>query len=322
MKLFNFEKDQVTRFVEYELDTFNKFKEPLNYVINELDKLGMSLTIKSLDKNIDLNKIKEREGKNYQWSCIKYKDVTLVIRRYNQHLTIFTKVIKESDVKGRIKSEYGAFTFNTNFDKFGDKHDEMMDKYYDKPFTDLNVIIKDLINLLIEKNGGVYWVWNSACLKVPDHMEIKLAFSQKNISSLDNFIFCMEELSTIYTELFAENTMLQKIKELKSGDQLNDRYKIGKVITEVKDNYYHGAGIELIDTMNKDQTSFQDVYSLTRWHFNDIFKNIYLYNGEAYIQGGEFKEGEPVAYKNEEIDNVTLFKDTYPKENFIALIKY
>lgn len=322
MELFNFEKDQVTRFIEDKLDTFNKCKEPLNYTINKLVALGHSLTIKSLDK-IDLNKVKERKGKNYHWSVFIYKNVTLVIRRYNQHLTIFTKVIKEPDHKGRVKFEYGAFTFRTDLSKFSDdQRDKMTDLYWDKPFTGLNEIIHDLLKLLVDKTYGVSWVWNSACLKVPDYVEIKLAFSQENIISLDNFIFCMEELSNIYQELFAENTMLQKLKELKEGNKLNDRYKIGKVITKVKDEYYHGVGMDIVDTMNKEKTNFQDVYSLTRYHCKDIFKNIYLYNGEVYLEGGEFKEGEPVAYKDEEIDNVTLFKDTYPKENFITLIKY
>ncbi len=320
MEIFKFEKSDLTSYIEYELKTVSKFKEPLNYVIKSLERLGNSLTIKSLDKKIDLSKIKENEGKNYHWSAINYKNVTLVIRRYNQHLTIFTKVVKESD-RGYDKSEYGAFSLNTDMDKFGDKHDEMLDKYWDKPFTDLNVIIKDLLNMLIDRTLGVSWVWNSAALKRPDHVNLKLAFSNNNISSLDDFTFCMEEISSIYMQMFAESTMVKKLKEYagKTNIKLNDRYKVGKVTTTVKDGYYHAVGMEIID--KKDKT-FRDVYSLTQYYFDYIFtEKIYIYNGEIYTAGGKFKVGEPVAYRGEDYD-VTLFHSNMSVENFIPLIKY
>lgn len=321
MEIFKFEKNDITRHIEYELRTLDKFKEPLNYVIRNLERLGHSMTIKSFDKKVNL-KVKERKGKNYHWSVFNYKNATLIVRRYQQHLTIFTKVDKGFNKWDEPQSEYGAFTLHTNLEKFDDdKHDEMLDTYYSKPFTDLNVIVKDLFNLLLDKQFGVYWIWNSVSLKRPDHIELKLAFTAKEggINSIDEFVFCMEELQSMYQELFAENTMVQKLKELKTGTKLNDRYKVGKITTTVKDDYYHGVGIEIIEGKEK---KFQDVYSLTRWYFEDVFKdNIYLFKGEIYVEGGEFKEGEPVAYKN--MDNsVTLYKNTYPKENFIPLKKY
>ena len=95
MEIFKFEKDDITRFIEYELRTLDTFKEPLMYIVNQLEKYKNCLTIESLD-DIHLNKIKERKGKNYHWSAFKYKNVTLVVRRYRQHLTIFTIVKKET----------------------------------------------------------------------------------------------------------------------------------------------------------------------------------------------------------------------------------
>ncbi len=324
MKLFKFEKSDVTLHIEYELKTLDKFKEPLNYIIKALTRLGHSMEIKSLDKKIDLNKIKEKEGKNYHWSTFTYKNATLVIRRYKQHLTIFTKVVKGVDYKERPKNEYGAFTFHTDFEKFGNKHDAMMDMYYNKPFTDLNVIVKDLFNLLLEKDSGVYWVWNSAMLKRPKHVEIKLAFDSKTISSLDNFVFCMEEIDSIFLTLFAESTMIQKLKEYKTGEKLNKQYKTGRITTTVKDEYYHSTGMELIDATDKNKSNFQDVYSLSRYYFEDVFKDgIYIYEGEVYVKGGSFKIGEAVAYKDDyEYDNVTLFKKDFIKEKFVPLKKY
>lgn len=324
MEIFKFEKESITGFIEHELKTLSKFKEPLKYVLNQLDRHKNCLTIKSLDK-INLNKVKEREGKNYYWSAFKYKDITLVVRRYHSHLTIFTIVTKKDkmdlDTFDKPKTEYGAFILNTNFEKFGDRHDEMLDIYYDNPFTDLNVIAKDLFEMISKRDGGIYWVWNSAALPRPGHVELKPIFNDRSINSIDNFVFCMEELENIYHELFAENTMIQRLKELNSGEKLDDRYKIGKIITDVKNDYYHSAGIEMIDTLNKNKKEFRDVYSLTMWNSEDIFKEkLYSYNGELYIEGEEFKAGEPVAYKR--LEGLTLFRESFVKDNFIPLKKY
>ena len=276
-----------------------------------------------MDEPINLNKIKERKGKNYHWSTIVYKNVTLLIRRYGNHLTIFTKTDKTDNDYNR--TEYGAFTFYVEFDKIKEENerDRMADLYYDKPFTELNFIIKDLFKLLIDKDYGTHWVSNSACLSVSNYIEIKLAFNDKQISSIDRFVFCLEELDTIYLELFAENIMLKKLKDFKTGDKLDDRYTIGEIKTEVKDKYYYSAGMELIDTKNNDKKSFADVYVLSRWHFDDVFsgKKIHSYNGEIYVEGGKFKVGEPVAHKNEEF-GTTLFKETCIKEHFIPLVKF
>jgi len=319
MKLFNFDKEILVRHIEHELKTIYKFKGPLDYVIKTLTKLRHSITITSLDKKIDLNKIKENEGKNYNWSTVTYKNVTLVIRRYRYHLTIFTRVFKDGKYP---KTVNGAFTFNTDMDKFGDKHDEMMDYYYDKPFTDLNVVIKDLLEKLSTGDGSVHWVWNDYSLKRPEHVDIKVSFAENSIYSLDDFSFCMEELSQIYLELFSENEMIKKLKEFNTGEKLNDRYKIGKIITEVKDDYYHAVGMELIDTMNKNENRFQDVYSLARYYFEDVFKgSIYIYEGDVYVQGGKLEVGSIVAYKNEDYEKVLIFSEKYNKDAFVSIVK-
>lgn len=325
MEIFKFEKEYITRYIQYELKTLSKFKEPLKYIIRQMERHKNCLVIKSLD-NINLNKIKESEGKNYYWSVFKYKNITLVVRRYKQHLTIFTMVESnekiDDDTLEKPRTDYGAFTLNTDFEKIDiSNRDQISDNYYDNPFTDLNVIVKDLFNLLIDRDSGVHWVWNSVALKRPDHINIKLIFDNNSISSIDDFGFCMEELENKYQELFAENTMVQKLKELNVGEILDDRYKIGKINTILKNNYYHDIGLEMINILDKSKR-FNDVYSLTRWYFEEVFKEkLYSYNGVLYIQGGEFKVGEPVAYKNFN-DNVTLFKDSLPKENFIPLVKY
>jgi hypothetical protein len=316
-ELFDFDKREITNYIEYNLETFKKFKEPFNYVINTLKALGHSYVLETLD-NIDANKIVERKGKSYHYSVIEYKTATIVIRRYGSHLTIYTKATTQNEYN---RTEYGCFTFEVDFKKFGDKQDEMSDKWYDKPFTGLNEILPGLFKLLLEKS--VHWVWNSYSLKRPDYVDIKLVFRSNEITSLDNFIFCMEELSSIYSELFAETTMLTKIKQMtnKVGEMLNGRYKIESITTDVKDSYFHAVGISLIDTMGTEGKSFQDVYSLTRWYIEDIFKeDFFLYKGDVYILGGEFIEGEPIVYK--ELNGVTVYKKGILEQNFLPLIKF
>jgi len=324
MKIFEFKKDSVTDHIRYELKLFSKCKEPLNYIFKTLEDNGHSLILKSLDK-INLNKVKELEGKNYNWSVINYKNVKLLIRTYKQHLTIFTKITKPCEYdKGKIIDEFGAFTFRTDMEFFkgsNSEHDAVMDEFYENPFADLNKCAKQLFQVLIER--GVYWVPNSACWKTPKYVQVKLAYEKESIHSLDNFVFCMEEIDFLYSQLFSENTMFKKLAELKNriGEKFDHRYKITKVVTTLKDEYYHGVGLWLEDKDKKE--TFKDVYSLTSWHFENVFKEeIYMYKGELYVEGSKFKVGDPVSYKDKTIEKVTLFQNTFPKENFIPLKKY
>ncbi len=57
MEIFKFEKDSITNFIEYELKTLSKFKEPLKYIVKQLERHKNCLTIKSLD-SFNINKVK------------------------------------------------------------------------------------------------------------------------------------------------------------------------------------------------------------------------------------------------------------------------
>jgi hypothetical protein len=322
MEIFKFRKEDISNHIEYELELFDKFKEPLDYIINTLESKKHVLNIKNLDK-VDINKIKEYEGKNYNWSIVNYKNATLVIRRYQNHLTIFTKVVKEVEqllpnMEQKLKKtvERGSFTMHTRLIS-----DDMCDAYYNNPFLDLNLIFKDLISLIIDRTYGVSWLWNSACIKIPDHIDVKLAFCQKNISSFDTFFYCMEELETFYQQLFSENTTILALDKLKINDDFDNSSTIIDISTNLKDDYYHAVGIKTKDKKTG-KTKFIDVYALTLYYIKYIFKqNIYLYNGVVYTEGGDFVFGQPVAYSNME-NYVRLFDETLPKENFIPLVKF
>lgn len=272
MAIFKFEKDEIMSHIRFDLQLLERIKEPLKYIFKTMKDKGHSLTLKNLDGKIDLKKAKQHKGKNYNWSVITYKNAQLLIRQYGENFTIFTKVTKPSPYdKGKTITEFGAFTFHTelNFLKLTDnQHDKLMDKFYTNCFLELNQYVKSLFEVLIER--GVYWVWNSACWKVPEHNVISLAFEKENIHSLDKFVFCFEEIDSFNCQLFAENDMFTKLSELKVGDKFGEDSKIKSINKTLKDNYFHGVGVTVVD--KKGKTDFHDVYRLTRWYYKEVYK--------------------------------------------------
>ena len=324
---FKFEKEEITRFIRTELKTIKKFKEPFNFVSKQLFNLDNGIQITDLD-NIDLSPLKPKEGKNYDWCTIRYKNVTLILRIYGRHITVFTKVVDFETVNEHTfnKTKYGAFTFHSNLDNLSDdEHDAVLDCFYDDPFYDFKKSLKDLFNLLIDR--GVYWVTNSACIKFPKGVKIKEAFEENSIQSLDAFVFCMEELDHIYNTIFSEVIVVKQLGLMKTkiGEKLPDCYMerdmiLKEIKVDVKDEYYHNTGIRVL---KKDEEKWIDVYSINRWYFESVFDiNLHLFKGELYVEGGQFEVGKPVAYKSKEINKVTLYKESFPDENFIPLQKY
>lgn len=269
--LFNFSGNTITSYINYDLKTISKLKPTINYILKLLEV--NSLTIDNLDDKIDLSKIVERKGKNYNWSVINYKNISLLIRSYGHHLIVFCKITTkhEYDSGSWNESTLGAFTFYSNIDKIEKcDNDDFYEKFINNSFVDLEVVIKDLLIGIIE-NDGVHFVWNNYSLPRPDYIDIKVAFYRDQIMSLDLFVFCMEEVSNIYLELFAENDMFLKLQEFKDkiGTPFNSKLKINNVFCDLKDEYYHGVGIEFIGESGKKE--FQDVYSLSRWYYKEIF---------------------------------------------------
>ena len=255
LDIFKFEKRDITSHLLYDMKLGEKMKDSFEY-------LTTKLPIQKLKP--DLLKLKWSEGKNYDWCVIKENNVTLIIRTYQSHFTIF---FHNDNKEKSYENKYGCFSFNTDKDKLEDKD---LDMYYDNPFTDLNHYIKPIISL-IEK-GRHHFLWNSYSLKKnneeqrPEHIQVKTIWNG-DVTNVNDFIFCCEELFGKYLELFAENDMLEKIKTFKVGELLNNKYKIKSISTKVKDGYYHDAGMSLENSTSE----WNDVYSLTRWYLNDIF---------------------------------------------------
>jgi hypothetical protein len=275
-ELFEFDKRDLERHIDYEMKLFRKIKEPLTYIMDTLEKTGHSLTVKSLSR-VNLNRIKLREGKNYHWGVIIYKNVKLLVRQYGEHLTIFTRIDKYDEIWKRNILCDAAFTFHSDLEKLSSKAQVgKQDELYDNPFADFNKVVKGVIDLLINDRFR-----NSVSLPRAKHVKFEQAYESRpmgesRIFSFDLMIFCLEEISCLYNELFAENTMLQKLPELKNriGKEFDYQYNLKEIHTKVKDGYYHDVGLMLVDKEKSKETRFYDVYSLSKWFYKEVFGEV------------------------------------------------
>ncbi len=273
--IFKFDSDELRMNMDYDMNLFARASKPLGYIMEILEKTGHGLTIKSLD-NPQIEKVKLQKGKSYNWGVISYENFKFLIRVYGYHLTIFIRSSKPCDYReGKMVHHDAAFSIYAELDRMdGDKRDEISEGYYDNPFQDLNVMFKRMIEYLKEDNFHCFW--NDVSIPRPKHVEIKQAYEKKSsfmgearIFSYDLTIFCMEEIDSMHCQLFAENTMFDKLKELKVGQPFGSRSTIKEIRSKLKDGYYHGVGVTAVNEDGKEDWS--DVYSLTRWHYDEVF---------------------------------------------------
>ncbi len=259
-EIFKFEKRDVEFYMIHKLKLKDKFINSFSYLISKLKVQAV------VD---DLSTLEWSEGKNYDWVALQDEKVFLLIRHYQTHFTIYYKSRYKDSSYGEeyddhYNTHYGCFTFYTDTDKV-----ENSDNYCDNRFLDLNIHIKDLIDLI--RKHKVHLLWNNLVFVRPDYVEVKNIWDgDENISSLDLFSFACEEMFHKYTTFFAENEMFQKVKTLKVGDIVG-HYTVLKVHDQLENDYYHGVGLTLGDTNGKDSERFQDVYSLTMYYYNDVF---------------------------------------------------
>lgn len=264
-EIFSFGDDKVKNFIVREMGILKKFKMSFNYLSN-------SLKCQKLKK--DLNKMIWSEGKNYDWLYIKDDSAEIIIRKYQHHFTFFCKntIIKKvsEDYEYQDKT-YSCFTFNTNIELLSD---EDRDARFDNWFFDLNKHIFRLIDVV--KENGTHWLWNSVSYPRENFIEFKQALNNETIYSLDLLIFACDEIFEKHFELFAQTETLQRLNHFKEGEIFTKDFygdvKIQYINTELKNEYYHAVGLGLIN--EKGEKKFEDVYSLTRWMYDDLFKEI------------------------------------------------
>jgi hypothetical protein len=228
------------------------------------DYLKNHLPINVLDKdnNFDFSTLQFEEGKNYHFFYLVNGKAEILIRQYRTHFTFFT-YSKDEDY---FKKKLNVFTIHTNTQKMSDK---LSDSFCDDEFQTISELLPQLVKL-IEENQ-VQTMWNDLVLVRPEYVEVELAFSgTETVHSLDKLIFACDEIFQMYLCKFAENEMLEKLKTLKVGDKFSS-YVIEEIKTEVTDGYYHSAGLKYYNSKFDKKTTWSDVYSLTRYHYDEIF---------------------------------------------------
>lgn len=247
--------------------------------INE--QFGLSKNIKKafkyLEGKLETNKItktfrdlKFREGKNYDWYLFKDDDVSVLVRKYGGHSTVYTYYRpKPSDENYYLRDQLTVFTMHNDRSKMTDTE---ADNDYDS-FTLLSSL-KQLIELT--KKGEGHTIWNSHCWTVPEYTEVKIAFNDRTSYQIDTMIFAYSEISSVLLEVFAETDVLDKVKTLNVGDKFGSVYEIVETRAEIKDEYYHNVGIRIkrIDEFGmkyEKESKWNDVYSLGRWHYDEMF---------------------------------------------------
>ncbi len=256
--LFSFDKGDITRHMMYELKLTCKFKDSFEYLCGKLPVQEVK----------PLSEIKWDEGKNYDWAIINDGLVTLIIRHYQTHFTIF---FKNENKENEYRTRHGCFTFYSNTGKMEDWNSDM---HNENNFIGLDACMKDLLKLILD--GNIQCLWNPYSFKRPEYVEVKNIWDggDMDISSIDDFIYCCDELFSKHLEKFAETEMLDRLKTIKVDDMLGV-YKVISVNTEIKDDYYHSAGLKLKNTNFKDsKEDWCDVYSLTRYYLYYVFPEL------------------------------------------------
>lgn len=266
---FKFEGRDVAFHMLREMGLSSKFKKSFTYVANHFP----ANTIVP-----DLEKLEWHKGKNYNWLKLVDGNLTLIFRHYGNHFTVYFKNKMELSKYGEeyadeYETKYGCLTFETDLEGMSN---EEHDSYIEDRFKDINLYLPEIIKLI--KKGNIHSIWNPYSLKLekdkerPKHVKPKNVWNgSDDISSIDTFIFACEELFQRHFEIFAETEMLEKVKTIKEGDMFSS-YKVTRVVSELKGDYYYNVGIEWINTnFKKEKGDWCDVYSLARYYYEYMF---------------------------------------------------
>lgn len=259
--IFEFDENRIKEKIKNEFGLIKKIKTSFNYLEGKLHQNKITKTLKNL---------KTYEGKNYDFYMFKDKDVSILVRQYQRHFTIFT-YNRPKDSNKYFGQRFSIFTMYDNHEKMTDQ--DYTDDYLQTFRNALPQIVK------LVREDEIDAVWNSVCFEVPKYTEVKCVFTREVIDNIDLLIFACSEITQKHLEIFAENEMLDRVKTLNVGDPFGEVYEVVETRTEVENNYYHGVGITIkrIDDFGKgDEPKWEDVYSLCRWYYKEMFPDIEL----------------------------------------------
>ena len=249
----------------------HKLKEKIDYFFDYFFK-NKRIPINKVkkDNTFDFGKLKFSVGKNYDWFFLVKDNLTILVRQYRSHFTIYSKITKEG-VESYFEKP-NVFTFYTNDELITD--DKLNDQLCDNPFLHLSQLLPQIIEHLT--NDKFHLLSNTASLKHPKYIEIEEVYGGgDDVDKLDTLLFACDELFQKFLECYAENEMLEYIKTLNVGDTFGTSYTITEIHTNVKDDYYHSVGLKydyncFTGVVEK---KWDDVYSLTRWKYKDLHYN-------------------------------------------------
>ena len=269
MRPYKFKADQIKRIVKKEVNMMKNFSKYIPFVMDRLK--DHTLIIEDIDKiNLDDMKSLENEGKNYHWSVIQFEENRILIRRYDNHLTIYTNRPK-LDSDSTYYNIHG-FTFDTDLSDFSDDvQDYMNDIRYSRPFMDLELYLKELFELMAKGEENRF-----EFVEYEKYIRYQEVFCDGEYYSYDNMIFMSEELSRISRDLYAEQDMLSYLKDnvdILLGLEIklvgDGTATVIDVNTDVEDDYYHNVGLKLQYT-RKDSTKFLNVYRISEWYLDQV----------------------------------------------------
>ena len=268
LKDFKFSDQDVRRDVVRSEKLIKKINFAMKYLVKHLPVNKLKK-----DNSFDFTKLKFNEGKNYDWFFLNKEDITILVRQYGNHFTFFV-----NNDKGDYHSKLSVFTINDNKDKMSD---DESDSFCDDNFQNIQNYLPHLVEKI--EADKVHTIWDSEDLKAPNYTEIKMAMdARESVQSLDTLIFACDELFNMYICTYAENEVLEQLKNYKVGDMFGSAYKIIRVSSELINHggepYYHSSGLEYTNTNFPDsKPTWSDVYSLARYHSDELdYENILL----------------------------------------------
>jgi len=272
MEILKFNQSDIHRHLRHEMGIFKGVKSAIKYVTQYMHE--NTVVLETLE-NIDLNKVSTVELKNYNWLNVMYKDVQILIRSYNQHHTLFIKNVecREMTFSDGTLHKYSdttlsIVTFNTDTKNMDDGD---MDEFWNNPYLDLNKCMKQLIEIAQETN--IHTLWNPRSFTRPERCEIKIACPDTHsVSSYDTLFLALEEISSFHHIMYAQNTMMEMLKNIEVGtklgrDEILEVFGPEENFVADENTYYHGYGVKTTS-----QSFIHDVYSLTRYNLDSILE--------------------------------------------------
>lgn len=258
--IFKFSEDHLKQDIIHEHGLIKKLKYSFNYLLKYIP-------INEINSKFSFKNVNFLEGKSYNWFFLVKEDVKLLVRQYGSHFTIICSA-KEEDF-GWF-NRMSVFTIGTDRDKMDG---ETSDAHIDNHFLSFNKLFPSLLEHI--QKGDVGMIWNNVSLVRPKYVDVKLALVGESCHNLDLFLFACEEVFSMHCVLFAENEMAVKVGEYNVGDTLGKAYTITEVRSKIDKEYYYNTGLSYTNNNFKDsKASWSDVYSLTRYHYSDIFPQV------------------------------------------------